>query len=62
MKFLDPNDPFFRHAWVRWVTVVLPLIWGVVELFVMHSPFWGLMFIAAGVFAGWQLFYVRDRD
>ena len=62
MKFLDPNDPFFRHAWVRWVSVVLPLIWGVVELFYMQSPFWGLLVLAAGGFAVWQLFFVRDRD
>jgi hypothetical protein len=53
MKFLDPNDPFFRHAWVRWIAVLLPLFWAMVELFVM---------LAAGTYAGWQLFYVRDRD
>jgi hypothetical protein len=62
MKFLDPNDPFFRHAWVRWVSVLLPLFWGIIELFVMESPFWGLLFLAAGTYAGWQLFYVRNRD
>jgi hypothetical protein len=62
MKFLDPNDPFFRHAWVRWISVLLPLIWGIVELFVMQAPFWGLLFLAAGIYAGWQLFYIRERD
>jgi hypothetical protein len=62
MKFLDPNDPFFRHAWVRWLTVLVPLGWGVMEFFVMQSPFWGLLFLAAGGYAGWQLFIVRGRD
>ena len=26
------------------------------------SPFWGVLFLAAGAYAGWQLFFVRDRD
>jgi hypothetical protein len=62
MKFLDPNDPFFRHPLVRWVSVLLPLGWGIVEFFVMQSPFWGILFVAAGAFAGWQLFHVRKKD
>lgn len=62
MKFLDPNDPFFRHAWVRWLVVVLPLVWGVVEFVWMQAPFWGVMFLAAGAYAGYALFVQRDRD
>ena len=31
MKFLDPNDPFFARAWVRWITVLVPLGWAGVE-------------------------------
>ena len=62
MKFLDPNNPSFRHAWVRWASVLLPLGWGIVEFVVLQSPFWGLLFLAAGVYAAWQLFYVRGRD
>ncbi len=61
MKFLDPNDPFFRHAWVRWVTVLLPLGWSGVE-FWLSSPFWGVLFLAAGAYAGWQLFFNRKPD
>jgi hypothetical protein len=60
MKFLDPNDPFFRHAWVRWVTVLVPLGWGVVEFAYLGSPFWGILFLAAGAYAGYQLFFKRD--
>jgi hypothetical protein len=61
MKFLDPNDPFFRNAWVRWVTVLLPLFWAVVEFWLV-SPFWGVLFLAAGAYAGWQLFFNRKPD
>ncbi|MBL9049162.1 MAG: hypothetical protein JNK19_03515 [Tabrizicola sp.] len=62
MKFLDPNDPFFAKAWVRWVTVLLPLGWAVVEFFWQGSPFWGILFLAAGVYAGWMLFFKRNAD
>jgi hypothetical protein len=61
MKFLDPNDPFFARAWVRWVTVLLPLGWAGVE-FWQATPFWGCLFLAAGLYAGWQLFFNRNAD
>jgi len=61
MKFLDPNDPFFRHAWVRWLTVLFPTGWGLFEFFWVGSPFWGIMFLAAGGYAGWMLFFKRDK-
>lgn len=60
MKFLDPNDPFFARPWVRWVTVLLPLGWGMFELFWVGSPLWGMLFLAAGAYAGWMLFFNRD--
>jgi hypothetical protein len=61
MKFLDPNDPFFRQAWVRWVSVLLPLGWAAVE-FWHASPGWGVLFLALGLYAGWQLFIKRKPD
>lgn len=61
MKFLDPNDPFFRQAWVRWLTVLFPTAWGLFEFFWVGSPFWGIMFLAAGGYAGWMLFFKRDK-
>ena len=61
MKFLDPNDPFFQHASVRWLTVLLPTAWGLFEFFWVGSPFWGIMFLAAGGYAGWMLFFKRDK-
>lgn len=54
MKLLDPNHPFFAPVWRRWVTCLAPLAWGAAEL-AMGNPGWGLMFVAAGVYAGYIL-------
>ena len=62
MKFLDPNDRFFSRAWVRWLTVLWPIGWGLFELLYVGSPFWGIMFLAAGGYAGWMLFFQRGKD
>lgn len=61
MKLLDPNDPFFRHAWVRWATALVPLAWGVVELR-LGNPGWALLFLAAGAYALWKLILSRPSD
>lgn len=53
-KMLDPNHPMFRRAWVRWVTTLAPLGWGVFE-FSLGNPFWGVLFGAAGAYAGYVL-------
>ncbi len=53
-KFLDPDHPMFRHAWVRWLTTLLPLGWGGVE-FYLGNPGWATLFGAAGAYAGWVL-------
>ncbi len=60
MKILDRNDPVFRHTWVRYATAFSPMIWGVVE-FVYASPGWGILFLAAGIYAFWELF-LRASD
>lgn len=59
MKFLDPDDPFFAKAWVRWATVLFPAGWGMVELFWAGSPVWGAMFLAIAAYAAWVLFFTR---
>jgi len=53
-KLLDADDPFFRPVWRRWVTAVLPLLWGGYELW-LGNPMWGLLFGAAGAYAAWVL-------
>ena len=54
MKFLDANHPFFRRPVVRWVSSLFPIGWGGMELW-LGNPGWGLMFIATGAYAFWQL-------
>ncbi len=61
-KFLDPKDPFFKYAWVRWVTALLPLGWGLFELVWLEQPFFGILFLAAGIYAFWVLILKRKRD
>lgn len=56
MKFLDANHPFFAPVWRRWVTVLFPLVWGGVE-FWFDSPGWGVLFVAAGLYAGYELIF-----
>lgn len=53
-KFLDRNDPFFAAPWRRWATTLLPLGWGIFEL-VTGQPLWGVLFVAAGLYAGYEL-------
>jgi hypothetical protein len=60
-KFLDPEYPFFSRAWVRWVTAMLPLGWGLFELFWLENPFFGILFLAAGIYAFWVLIVKRKR-
>jgi hypothetical protein len=59
MKFLDPDHPFFAKPWVRWATVLLPTAWGLVELFWVGAPMWGVIFLAAGAYAAWTLLLKR---
>jgi hypothetical protein len=51
---LDPDHPMFARAWVRWLTCLAPIAWGGGE-FVYGSPFWGMLFVGAGAYAGWVL-------
>lgn len=55
MKFLDRDHPFFARPLTRWITTLLPITWGCVE-FWFASPGWGMMFLAAGLWAGYEFF------
>jgi hypothetical protein len=48
--FLDPDHPMFARAWVRWLVSVAPLLWAGFE-FWQGTPFWGMLFGAAGIYA-----------
>jgi hypothetical protein len=50
-RFLDRGHPMFRRAWVRWATVILPVLWAGFEFFAAGSPGWAILFLAAGVYA-----------
>ncbi|MBM3603757.1 MAG: hypothetical protein FJX25_03140 [Alphaproteobacteria bacterium] len=58
---VDPNAPFFRALWVRVLCVLLPLAWAVFELW-SGSPFWAILFGAAGIYLGLALFVWRRPD
>lgn len=51
---IDPAHPFFARPWVRWATVLLPLAWAGVELY-MGALVWAALFGALGAYAGWVL-------
>lgn len=53
-KFLDPDHPFFKPVWRRWLTAVLPLGWAIVEL-ASGNALWALLFGAVGIYAFWVL-------
>lgn len=59
MSLFDVQIPFFRPLWIRVGIVALCLGWGLFEL-VSGAPFWGLLFLALGLWCAWQFFVVFD--
>lgn len=55
-RFLDLDHPFFVPLWRRVLIVAACLGWAVVE-FVGGAPFWGILFGALGLYAGWHFFF-----
>ena len=55
-QLLNPDDPFFAPVWRRWATSLLPMAWGLVELW-FAEPFWGILFLAAGAYAFYVLIF-----
>jgi hypothetical protein len=54
MRLVDPDHPFFAKTWIRWFWTLLALGTAALE-FTMGSPGWGLLFLAAGAYLGWEL-------
>jgi hypothetical protein len=53
-KFLDPDHPFFKPAWRRWLTALFPLAWAIVEI-ATGNALWAVLFGAVGIYAFWVL-------
>ncbi|MEZ5913836.1 MAG: DUF3329 domain-containing protein [Paracoccaceae bacterium] len=58
MKFFDFHDPFFNPLWIRITLFAICIGWAVFE-FATGSPFWGILFGATGLAAGWKFFIDR---
>ena len=62
MKLVDPSHPFFRPLWARVAVTLAALGWGAFE-FATGSPFWAVLFLAAGGWCVWALFLApRGED
>lgn len=64
MKLLDIQHPFFRPLWRRVAVTAICLLWALFEL-ATGSPFFGILFGAAGLYCAYQFFVVfhpKDPD
>jgi hypothetical protein len=43
---------WMRPLWVRALLIVVPAVWGAVELF-NGNQFWGLMFVLVAAYGAW---------
>ena len=61
-SFFDLQNAFYRPLWLRLAIVAVCLGWALVE-FIGGAPFWGVLFLALGLYAGHQFFIAFDpRD
>ena len=61
MQFLDPYHPFLLPLWRRIAVVVTCIGWSGVE-FYNDAPAWGMLFLGAGVYSGFQFFVGYDPE
>ena len=59
-QFFDLAVPFFLPVWRRVLTVVVPILWALVE-FASGNAFWGVIFLGIGGLALFK-FYTADWD
>jgi hypothetical protein len=58
---LDNRHPFFRPLWRRVLTVLVCLVWSVIE-FATGAPFWGTIAIGLAGYGVWALFITYEAD
>lgn len=55
-RLFDLDHPFFIPLWRRVLIVAASLGWALME-FAGGAPFWGVLFGAIGLYAGWHFFF-----
>ncbi|MCT8160177.1 hypothetical protein [Pseudoruegeria sp. SHC-113] len=61
MRLLDPNHPFFRPAWRRYLMVAVPFAWAGVEAY-NDQMIWAYLFAAIGGYCLWHLVLAYKPD
>lgn len=56
-KLIVLYHPFFAPVWIRVVTVLVAITWGLFELST-GAVFWSVVFIGIGVICAWQFFTI----
>lgn len=51
----DLDHEFFRPLWIRVAVTAVALGWALFE-FLTGAPFWGVLFLAAGLWCCWKFF------
>jgi hypothetical protein len=60
VKLVDPDHPFFRKAWVRWATVLVPAAWAVFDGYLGNWG-WAAAFAAIAAYALWILILIGPK-
>lgn len=51
----DLDHEFFKPLWIRITVTAVALGWALLE-FLTGAPFWGVLFLAAGLWCCWKFF------
>jgi hypothetical protein len=54
MRLIDPNHPFYRPKWRRYLLVALPFVWAGME-WAYGNVIWGYLAAAVGGYMAWHL-------
>lgn len=54
MRLIDPQNPFYRPAWRRYLIVAAPLLWAGVEWGLGNNN-WAIFFVAISFYLAYHL-------